>query len=274
MISVTMAYYNRSELLERTLWAYYHLHKDVMSKNDYEFVIVDDGSREDLKAEIAAEKLKNKLNIEVLYIKRDKVAPNPSIPINISVKHSSGDIVIITNPEVMPLTPVLAWVQENQTANNWNVCKTYSLSQEQQDFISYLQKEHIDFIKNVREEVVLKDEGVEFIPGEGWYDHPYFRVKFYYFLASICKNDFIRIGGIDEDFANGIAYEDDDLVRRLNQNGFELNYMDRQTALHQFHDSTGGQPGPEWMKNYELYYKNLHEKKLVANVDKEWGVIP
>ncbi len=273
-VSVTMAYYNRPALLRNTLWAYRWLHADL---DDVEFVIVDDLSDPELAAAPVAEEFAQILDVRVLQ-RVTKVGRNPAVPINASVLAATGDVVVITNPETMPISPVLDVVRAAAGAlsHRYAVALCYSISEGNQAIIDALDPTDPGFVPGVVSRIQPLARAASFDGDDGWYEHPAYLGRGLYFCAAMRRDDFIGVGGIDEDFSAGSAYEDNDFLRRLADNGFEMAHLEDAVCVHQHHytspASAKGGPGTE-QDNRALYEAKAAEKLLTANVGREWGVL-
>ncbi len=100
-ISIVTAYYNRRQLLINTLKSI-----SKTSHDDFEVIVVDDGSTEENKI--------GDLPNEYPFLKVIRVEPedkwyiNPCVPFNRGFKEASGEIVILQNPVLVPTTFSLA----------------------------------------------------------------------------------------------------------------------------------------------------------------------
>lgn len=56
-----------------------------------------------------------------------------------------------------------------------------------------------------------------YIKWKGWYNHPEFNNRPYHFLTAITRNDLKKVGGFDDNFKNGLWYDDDDFLRRVSK---------------------------------------------------------
>ncbi len=98
MISIIMPYWNRLELLIRSLDRMAELYPDY----DMEVVITDDGSEE--RCVVGSN---YPWPVKVIYFPRKDHALNPCLPINAAVKMSDGYILVLTNPEIYHPTAIL-----------------------------------------------------------------------------------------------------------------------------------------------------------------------
>jgi len=99
MISIIMPYWNRLELLTRSLDRMGELYPNY----DMEIIIADDGSEE----ECIVTQRYYPWPIHIISMPRKDVALNPCVPINLAVKASRGYILVLTNPEIYHPTAVL-----------------------------------------------------------------------------------------------------------------------------------------------------------------------
>jgi GT2 family glycosyltransferase len=270
-ISVAMAYYNRPELLRNTLWAYRHLHEDIA---DYEFIIVDDRSDPGLEAEPVVEEMRDALDVKLIY-SSNKVGVNPARPVNISVREARGDVVVITNPETLPVTPVLHSLKAitPQLAGSYVVSPCYSVSREKQRIIDALDPTSPTFVESIAARIELLPRPATEDGGDGWYEHPTFIFRGLYFFGAITKADFVSMGGMDEDFQAGYAWEDTDFIRRLQARRVRFGYLDS-VCLHQNHYSAPASkkhPGGFKQDNRVVCEQKAAAGVLVANIGREWG---
>lgn len=271
MVSICMAYYNRPQLLRNTLWAYCHLYRNIQN---YEFVIVDDGSDSGQEASSVAIEFKGKMNINCIELGKEKTSNNPAIPINISVKEATGEFIVIQNPECIPMIGMLGEIGLLEVhCGTFMVVPCYAIGGNEQTLINELDPTQPDFLKRVTNTVPILDRPFP-VEGEGgWYEHPTIIPRYYYFMAAMKKEDFILIGGIDEDFSEGIAFEDDDFSRRLSLNRIPKQHVYGGLCFHQNHykkDVVHPSTTEGWERNAALYNKKAMERNLVANVGKDW----
>lgn len=128
---------------------------------------------------------------------------NPSKALNLAVNKSKYEQIIITSPEVIPLSPVLDQLEEVLGQNI--VCQVFD-EYEDGDRSFSLVNNH------------FRSEN----PGM-------------YFLAMFNKSDIERINGWDEDFMKGYAYEDNDFGERWVRAGLPFVIREDIQALHQYH---------------------------------------
>ena len=253
MISIVSAYYNRKKALWRTL--------KTIEKSDFknfEFIIVDDASDSSQRIEDLAE--------EFDFIKLVRIEPedkhhiNPCIPFNLGFSLVTGDIVIIQSPECLHMGDVLNFVANTSKDNQYLVFSCYSLSNNIDNKLNF-----VDFnLPLVELELAIINAIGEFstkscdIVGryDSWYAHPIYRPSYFNFLVSMSTKDLRELGGFDERFADGHAYDDTEFVSRINKKKMDIKLIEKPFCLHQFHQSVLHNV-PDFMakeiKNRKLY---------------------
>jgi GT2 family glycosyltransferase len=85
------------------------------------------------------------------------------------------------------------------------------------------------------------------------------------------KDEYISIGGYDEDFT-GYAADDNDFTDRMLKNGCSYYYVDA-VSVHLYHgltcDAQPHEENPAWVYNQKLY--NERKNIIVRNQGREWG---
>ena len=223
MISVVTAYYNRKKLFYNTL-----LRLQNSSNIDFEVVVVDDGSNEENRLE-DLEAIFDFLKVIRLEPK-NKWYINSCIPFNIGFKAAKGNIIIIQNPECIHYGDILKYVKENLKQNEYLSFGVYSLDKRTTEAINdtnagFLESLKIPFF----EKSILQD-------GEsGWYNHSTHRPKGFHWCTAIFKNDLDSLGGFDERYALGVAFDDNELLARIQKKGMDYKIIDEPFVLHQNH---------------------------------------
>lgn len=132
-----------------------------------------------------------------------KIGFNPSMALNIGVRNATYNNIIITSPEVRPLTNVLEQLSEYIGQNI--LCEV------------------VDESEDGNVQTVLVSSGYRS-------EDPSM-----YFLAMFNKADIEHINGWDEDFMKGYAYEDNDFGARFMRAGLKFKMIDDIKAIHQYH---------------------------------------
>lgn len=245
-----MAYYNRKELLYRTLMSI----AGTKYKN-FEVIVVDDGSLPEERIEdlVSIFSFLKVIRIDPL----DKWYHNSCIPFNIGISKACGDIIMLQNPECIHLQDILTYMVERVNHSNYVTIATYSINKEMTEELPMRMKDK-DFLNYFSS---LPQRFVEdFV---GWYNHRVYRPVYYHFCAALMKENMKILGGFDERFAEGIGYEDDDLVRRVERLKLDMIISDDVFVIHQWHpmvyDINDSEIEKLWIANAKL---NWHIKKF------------
>lgn len=219
MISIVMAYYNRKQHLINTLWG--------ISKskyNNFEVIVVDDCSDENQRIE----DLEQEFNfLKIIRInKENKNHVNPSIPLNIAMGYTKGDIIILQNPECLHNNDVLDYVSKNMKKNKYMVFSTVN-----KDVVGLFKDKNWDEYKsNSLIEIDINDNS-----NNQWYCHKKFRPKAYNFCAAIMREDLKELNGFDERYAFGIERDDVEFLMRIERKNMDIVFVDSVIVIHQTH---------------------------------------
>lgn len=184
----------------------------------------------------------NGLTKNVTLIEYDlDVFTNPAMALNIGVRNSNYDHIIITSPEVMPKTNVLPQLETILGKNV--VCQVFDQSEDGREY-SLVNNNHRG-----------QDPSM-------------------YFLAMFNKSDIETINGWDEGFMKGYAIEDVDFGGRWMRAGLPFEVREDIQAIHQYHRRSETINNGEAI-NAQLFYDNRDnniiycEHGLVSNgIDK------
>lgn len=181
MISIAMPYWQRQAELDRSLNAYRSVYGDRLA---LEISIADDGSPDPVSAPECI----------VTSLPKKTIGLNPCVPINVSVRASSGDVVVLTNPEIEHREDVFTGMLAMLEGPNDYVtvsCRDVNGM--------WLAGPEVDYTKNGRLPV---PQGAHF-----------------HFCAMLTRELFERVGGFDEGYRNGRACEDNDWLWSLEDAG-------------------------------------------------------
>ena len=261
MISIAMTYYNRRQHLINTLHSF--------TKSEYkniEVIVVDDASDDEHRIEDLMDDFDF---LKVIRIdKEDKKHVNPCVPFNIALSHTTGDIIILQNPECFHYGDVLSHAAENAEKNKYLAYTVVN-----KDLVNELSQidwnENFSFEKNKRVPMIHINER----EGNLWYCHSQFRPEALNFCTAITRDDLVELNGFDERYANGVERDDVEFLERIKKKGMQIVFIDSVLVIHQTHP-----PFSYTQKNAELLRKNNHalfarttacETTIKVNPDKE-----
>jgi len=207
--SIIMPYYNRPEL-RFSLDSYRDLYKN---RSDFEIVIVED-SKNTLDVgmhKILLDTVVKYPELRIKLVQDPKISYNPSSKYNVGVKEASGEIIMLTNPEVPHASDILKFIDSSDMNNLYIVCACQAV---------YLSKIGETF----------KDCELSFYM---WYQHTQYRDVRYHFCTAISKDNYLnRVKGFDERYCEGIAYDDDNFVKRVVKSGLIILPVDDIVTYH------------------------------------------
>lgn len=174
--------------------------------------------------EVLAYLKKNKLMKDVRLLPYEhEIGFNPAKALNIGTRNAKYDQVIITSPEVKPVTDVLHQLEGFIGQNV--ICQVHDENEEKKVVASLV---HKDFRS----------------------DTPAM-----YFLAMFNKKDLEVINGWDEEFMRGYAYEDNDFGERWKRAGLPFIVVDEIQGIHQYHQRLETIPSGAQI-NFQTYQDN------------------
>jgi len=256
-LSIVTAYYNRKDLFLKTLDS---IEQSERTK-DIEFIVVDDASREDQRLEDIQDNYSFPIHI-IRQEKENKSYINPCVPFNLGFAKAKGDLILIQNPECFHVGDLLSSALENTTDENYLVFAAYALSKEDTETLGEKGKQ-INLLNKV------SNGGQQ----DGWYNHSVINPRPLHFASCITKKNLEELGGFDEAYAQGIGYDDDELLMRIRHKGLKVEICDNPFILHQNHYNEDAfenkfKLSPElFHKNKELYLseaKKRYKPKIVG----------
>lgn len=231
--SIIMPYLNRFQHLNNTLWSFEHWYRN---RDDYEIIIV-----EDTKNQMDSVEHMNLLSLidefedlcEIQHLEYSRETYNPAGMFNLAVDLAKGDRLILTNPECFHENDILGGL-DKYNEDDYIVCACKSVYN--QPTIQKFEDMKYDF--------------------EMWYVHSVHYDRKIHFCTCISHKNFCKIHGFDTAYLEGIAYEDDDFVKKVEAGGINIVHADELVVLHQAHSRQYGAPNHmELMKKNELIYK-------------------
>jgi len=256
--SLILPCFNRPELLDLGLSS---IVANPITDRDwtFEIVVVNDGTRDNTQAVV--NKYQKYFEIKYLYTGQrnyPRIVPRvPGFAINAGVKACTGEVIVLSCPEVYHLNNaldnVLKWVRNGKV-------------------LMITESMYFDDVGKFTESLKrpVNYSFLEILSSLTCGGVSYEAVKMPYLMAMM-KSLFVDIGGYDEDFT-GYAADDNDLVDRLVASGCDYCRMPGK-IVHLYHgkrcDAQEHPENPAWVHNYNLYISRKGQIK--RNIGKEWG---
>jgi len=249
-VSLILPYYNRKELLKKTLDSFQYFYQ-----NDphLEIVIVDDYSNEECRVE----DLIKKYDLNILLVRiQQKNGINPCYPYNLGVRQSKGNIIVLSSPETFHTTNMFK-VSDNFEELSDKTYLQFSV------FCLVKEMEEIDkkkFYEN------LGETGYPYANRYGsWYTHSKIQSSCLNFFSAITRSNYIRLSGFDERFRYGTGYDDEDFKLRVLNLINKVIWFDGAEAIHIDHEIVDNQPPTT---NQDVFNKT---RKDIYKFNSNWG---
>ncbi len=289
-LTITMSNWNRAWYLERSI---YLISKQTLPQDEWELIVVDDGSNVDA---IKTDKIINEYKRQNIiknfhYIKkinkRNKYG-NCAIARNIGAKFGTGDYILFTDPEVMTMPD---WAEQHLLANLGNsennyiglclhtryvyaINGMYRGSILDNMFTSYNWFNISETWKRIEER--LSDKGMigNLTPEE-------IRNEFYIYRAtqaghSLSRKMFYKVGGFEENFTNpNLGFdkwggEDTWFHICLKRAGSSRIELEKAKAVHIHHKIVHS----DYVQvDYANKYAIEHPNQFESNIGREWGLL-
>lgn len=264
MISIVTAYYNRRELFFNTLSTLKY-----SAVKDIEVIAVDDGSNEENRLEDLQEIFPF---LKVIRLETaDKWYVNSCIPFNKGFEAAKGDIILIQNPECAHYGDVISYAAQNLKPNDYISFGAYSLDKPDTNRLTDAQGADPKTLGIHFLERAITTDGES-----GWYNQSLFRPKGYHWCCAIHKNDLEALGGFDGRYAMGVAFDDNELLARIQKKRMNYRIVDEPFVLHQNHfqiDDTSNKSINPWYSRKEaklLWEKNEYLYNEYTLKRKSW----
>lgn len=220
--SIILPYFNRPQLRD-TLRSFRHHYK---GRTDYEVIIVEDCKNTGEKR-IQLQSILNEFkDINTVYITDRLPSYNPSHKYNIGVSLSSGDFLVISNPETFHGVDILAGLDEefNKSSDSYVVCSCRSviydgIVEDYEEYKNYRLNQDFNFC-------------------ESWYQHSIYRNEMFHFCSAMSNKNYLKISGFDERYCSGIGFEDNNFLHRVKSNLIPIVLRDDLITLHIEHDKS------------------------------------
>ena len=259
-VSLILPSFCRSKLLNLGLFS---LSQQIIN-HDLEILVINDGIKDN--TEHWCEQYWNKLNIRYIFTGHRNIEGikfrSPSIALNIGIKQASGDIIILSCPEVFHLNNTIDNIIE-PLLNNTKIISSHGKTyfDNTSELTNSLLKKPVYNLTGALLDLQLEHD-----------THRCEYSKKLPFCMGMYKKELINIGGYDEDFT-GWGADDDDLVNRLQLNGLKYAYTNAR-IIHLYHGKQydrGNFDNKEYQHNLKLF----KERKdiIVRNKDRVWGIL-
>jgi GT2 family glycosyltransferase len=248
MISIVMAYYMRNKQLIRTLQSFTE-----SAYKDFNVVIIDDCSPEDI--------ILPEFPFDIIIMKlSNKTWNNSSIVFNIGFNRAleeNPDIILIHNPECYHVGDVLSYAS-TITDDKYISFGCYGIN----EITTFSDYNIFDVI--AKENHVTKQVGWDWKIINGWYNHPIIDPMGYHYCCAITAQNLCKLNGFDERFIDSFSFEDEYLVRQVENLGLKIEITTDPFVVHQWHTSDRNDNRTLWDNGAQLYLKLIKNKQYRA----------
>ncbi len=204
-----------------------------------EVVVVDD-ARTDAPIGLSDLVTNPTLPIKLITVTENK-GQNPCWLYNIGFREVTGDIVLIQNAECCHVGDVVDFAYRHLQPQDYFAFSCQTLNSHDSNRIWW----ELPNETERKEFLVLQQHTTPLRDWEGWYNHPIHHPSPLHFCSAIHRSALTRLGGFDEAYAEGIGYDDNEFLYRV-QKLVAVSIIPPETGVmvvHQFHDpSSPGVP--------------------------------
>ena len=248
-MSILITCFQRSHLLR------WHLRSLVRQYGieDCEIIVLNDGIQDD--TEQACAEFSDKLNIRYVFTGQRNIPTIkwriPGFCLNIGAKLAKSDFMIISCAEMYLVEDnIIACMIDELNKNSKQLVITEGKEDNFNKAVTYLQTHDKIYDFDIYNEMLT------------------IRTELPFYMA-MSKNEFISIGGYDEDFISN-DWDDDDIVNRLLLNGCTYNKLNNKHVIHLYHAREFYSVEGHYI-NKKLYEDRINT--IIRNGEREWGVL-
>lgn len=221
MVTICMSYWERFDVATETVRLWRALEGDSV-----EIIVVDDGSpTQPFHSD----------DCLVITIPTKQVPQTPTTPLNEAVKRASGSVVLLTGTDIRPRRKMVMEMKSVVCAKE----KAYAQAA-------------------VLGPALLSKDARKYVTPR-WHSHSTCHCEFFppgfnpNFCAAMRKQDFLGVGGFDDAFRDGQAFDDTDFAWRLMKRGFKPIQMDHLVCDHIKSGAKTDWPEGAWQRNREIF---------------------
>lgn len=240
--SIILPYYKRAALLRNTLASFRLLYE---ARDDFEVIVVEDiKNTVDPAAHIdMVDVVAEYADLRVRWMLQNiRETMCPGTAYNMGVRQSSGEFIVISNPECRHEADILAGLDAEfeRDPGCYVVCACLSTDQQGNP--------------------------------EAWYQHSQHKDHKLNHCTAISRTNYDRIGGFDEAFADGYARTDIDFVWTVMNANIPIVERDDLLTVHQWHERSYELPPGEMRRLMDISVARLRAKweGVYIKYNQEW----
>lgn len=237
--SIQFPYLHRTDQLYNTLLSYSVHYAD---RDDYEIVVWVDGKNTELQL-CAFRDIVGKFDLPLRWEMGTGQYQEASYHRNAMAKSTNAEYLILTSPEIVHVSDILSGLDQILDGTpQYVVCACESA------------KEKIGKLSKINQ---------KFWKHHMWYQHSQHNNRQFHFCTCLKRDDYFRIGGFDTDYAEGVAYDDNDFIDRVRLSDLQIVNADHLLTVHQWHprEKVRRQRKQKLNRNYQLFQKKYNERR-------------
>lgn len=237
--SIVMPYTHRPNQTYNTMLLNRHWYGE---RDDLEILVVEDyrNAADQEKHEALLAVLQQFPELDIRHIiNPDEVLWTACSSYNLGAREACGKFLVLTCPECMHVVDNLSdmdggylkWSEDRY--NVWS-CLSVTHSGRYTDPMDWEQE-----------------------TGSVWYQHSRFNNRCLNFATCMLKEQYLELGGFNEEYSNGFAFADNEFINTIRKAGIEVSASDTARVFHQYHEGGGRveHKHPGWKRNSQLYHK-------------------
>lgn len=270
-VSVVLSVFNRRKMFRHTLQTYAN---QTLPKNEFELVVVDDKSTDDIKG--LCKEMAEEFGLQFQYVLIDRmkgaITPEtftPALSNNIGFKLARGSVIVVTGPETLQKEVNL---EASWKCANEGKCFYGNVYRSSTKFVDELRKDDKWKTISFRDMIAIPGAKEDVSVTKGWW---------WYYIA-VRKEHVLAINGVDERYMRGVTGEDDNFAARLIASGVPLARNTTIEGIHQDHsredrdERHGFRFDKRKWRRFRRHNINLMSgwsktKEPVANKTIDWG---
>jgi glycosyltransferase involved in cell wall biosynthesis len=274
VVSIIMPYYNRIDKIKKTLDSFQHFYGNI---KNIEVVVVDDGSSKYHKLDNLITKYTFSIKLINLHMKSKPTEVNPCYPYNVGVKHSIGNIIILSSPETFHTSNMFEVTNnfEKLNDNSYLLLSTFCCTNS--NIIDMITNNNYELSNDIKNLFISKLGEGTFSNGVkrpdfnneygSWYLHSKYKKSGLNFFTCLTRNLYYKLCGFDEKYRYGTGYDDNEFLERLKSIVPETNfvYYDNAISIHIDHEIVHDLP--------PTLNEHIYNKKQLYVPNNNWGIV-
>lgn len=240
------------------------------SDKDFEVIIVDNSDESQREELIQGVFTYRSLGLDIRgyyvdpakcrFAHRNSANYNPCIQQNVGVKKATGEIVVLTSPEVV-----------HAKANVANL-KNNFLDEDSKFILGWIGEQPAHRMPDLKAGITSEQvKELCSVPGGNRTECRSATHPERYFIGGIRRSDFLKVGGIPEELSASFGFDDNFFSQNCIRNRIRPIFDDKIAGIHLQHSrSYQGPMFDHSNKNYVFYLKNKDSMRI-ANEGRDWG---